>query len=350
GFNRDPIPTVRASQAGSVFSPEFGGMTANVEFEALTGFSNAFLPYGSIPYQQYIRHPVPSLATFLKSEGYATKAIHPYREWFWNRRNVYQAFGFDSFRSEENLPKLATRGPLVSDAALMDEVIHEADDTKGPFFFFAVTLQGHGPYEPNRYKDPSIDVATDVGEGERQTIKTYAEGAHDADRSLKKLMDWAAKRKRPTILVFFGDHLPPLGDAYIKTGYMKGRVADRRAPLPDMLRQHETPLVVWSNRTGTEHGIGTISPAFLPLHVLELAGLHHPYYTGFLGAVRDRYKVVDRHILLSSEDVANADWAGKKKPDPVIDNFRLLQYDMMFGKQTGLKKFFPEMQLHSPAT
>ena len=26
------------------FSPEFGGITANVEFEALTGFSNAFLP------------------------------------------------------------------------------------------------------------------------------------------------------------------------------------------------------------------------------------------------------------------------------------------------------------------
>ena len=37
-------------------------MTANVEFEALTGFSNAFLPYGSIPYQQYEREPVPSLA------------------------------------------------------------------------------------------------------------------------------------------------------------------------------------------------------------------------------------------------------------------------------------------------
>jgi len=71
-FNRDPIPAVRANQAGAIFSPEFGGMTANVEFEALTGFSNAFLPYGSIPYQQYVRRPLPSLATFLKSEGYVT--------------------------------------------------------------------------------------------------------------------------------------------------------------------------------------------------------------------------------------------------------------------------------------
>ena len=68
-----------------VFSPEFGGMTANVEFEALTGFSNAFLPYGSIPYQQYVRGAVPSLATFFRGEGYATRAIHPFEGWFWNR-------------------------------------------------------------------------------------------------------------------------------------------------------------------------------------------------------------------------------------------------------------------------
>ena len=66
------MPNVRAVRSGSMFSPEFGGMTANVEFEALTGFSNAFLPYGSIPYQQYVRGPVPSLATFFRSEGYET--------------------------------------------------------------------------------------------------------------------------------------------------------------------------------------------------------------------------------------------------------------------------------------
>ena len=61
------MPNVRAVRSGSMFSPEFGGMTANVEFEALTGFSNAFLPYGSIPYQQYVRGPVPSLANFFRS-------------------------------------------------------------------------------------------------------------------------------------------------------------------------------------------------------------------------------------------------------------------------------------------
>ena len=73
----DRRPCARCARA-TMFSPEFGGMTANVEFEALTGFSNAFLPYGSIPYQQYVRRPLPSLATFLRGEGYVTRALHPF--------------------------------------------------------------------------------------------------------------------------------------------------------------------------------------------------------------------------------------------------------------------------------
>ncbi len=127
-FSADPMPTMRAIQSGNIMSPEFGGMTANVEFEALTGFSNAFLPYGSIPYQQYIRDPIPSLATFFKGEGYVSRAIHPFQSWFWNRSAVYKAFGFDTFRSEEKLPAMTKRGIFTSDEALTKEIMRQADE------------------------------------------------------------------------------------------------------------------------------------------------------------------------------------------------------------------------------
>jgi phosphoglycerol transferase MdoB-like AlkP superfamily enzyme len=338
----DPIQNVRAAQSGHVFSPEFGGMTANVEFEALTGFSNAFLPAGSIPYQQYVRAPVPSLATFFKSEGYDTKAIHPFGSWFWNRSFVYKDFGFDTFLSEENLPPLEKRGPLVSDAALTEEIIRQADATDHPFFFFAVSLQSHGPYEPNRYSDTTHKVDAPTSQWTRDSILTYAEGASDADRGLKRLMDWASKRERPTVIAFFGDHLPPLGPVYVETGFMKEPVAKRKAPLDEMLVQHETPLVVWSNRTGAARDIGSISPAFLPLHVLETAGISHPYYTGFLGDLHDRYRVVDRNMLMPRQGQSVFDWSRQKELDPAIRDFRWLQYDMMFGKRRGAKGFFPE--------
>lgn len=337
----DPIANVRSLQSGHVFSPEFGGMTANVEFEALTGFSNAFMPYGSIPYQQYVRRPMPSLATFLKGEGYVTKAIHPFSGWFWNRTEVYKAFGFDSFLSVDELPALPNRGRLTSDEALTEEIIREAESIDGPFFLFAVTLQNHGPYEPGRYKQTTHQVAGAPTTASHDAILSYAEGVSDGDKSLARLIEWARQRTRPTVIAMFGDHLPPLGRTYVETGFMETNVARRKAPLPEMAVQHETPLVIWSNRDGPATNLGSVSPAFLPLHLLNSAGISHPYYTDFLGSISKRYSVIDRNMLVTPDDRATPDWARAEKIDPAISDFRLLQYDMMFGKHHGADTFFP---------
>ena len=338
----DPMPTVRALRSGSMFSPEFGGMTANVEFEALTGFSNAFLPYGSIPYQQYVRGPVPSLASFFRAEGYETTAIHPFEGWFWNRDSVYDSFGFDRFLSIEKLPPMASRGPLVSDDALTEEIIRRADSTERPFFTFAVSLQGHGPYEPNRYRDATIKVDTVASHSTGQSIRSFAEGIADADRSLKRLVDWAETRDRHTVIVFFGDHLPPLNKGYTETGFLKEPVPERREP-PEALAAHrETPLVIWSNRTGPVKELGSISPSLIPLKLFQVAGIEHPYYTGFLGRVDRRYDVIERHLLVSQTGPL-ADWSREDRIDPLINDFRLLQYDAMFGQQRTTRRFFPNL-------
>lgn len=338
----DPIPTARELRAGSVFSPEFGGMTANIEFEALTGFSNAFLPAGSIPYQQYVRAPIPSMATFLKSEGYETRAIHPGTNWFWNRTSVYSDFGFDTFKSEENMPPLQKRGPLASDAAMTDEIIREADETTDPFFFFVVSLQNHGPYEPHRYPDATHAVEASTSQWARDSLQSYAQGAADADQGLQRLLDWASQRERPTVIAFFGDHLPPLGHVYVETGFLKDNVAPRREAPDLMLKHHQTPLVVWSNKTGPVKDMGAISPALLPYHILTTAGITHPYYTGFLGDLSERYRVVDRNLLLPVSGDPTPDWLHAKEIDAPIRDFRFLQYDMMFGKRRAAPDFFPE--------
>lgn len=340
----DPMPTIRKMQSGHMFSPEFGGMTADIEFEALTGFSNAFLPYGSIPYQQDIHRPMPSLARFLSGQGYETRAIHPYQAWFWNRGNVYRDFGFDAFMSEEKLPSIRKRGDLASDDALTDEVIREADSMKKPFFYYVVTLQNHGPYEPHRYETTHVRVsAGQMSEDSRQSLLSYTEGVHDADAAFAKLVAWARKRSRPTILVFFGDHLPPLSAVYVESGFLKDNTPPRKAPIDDMLRQHGTPLVIWSNKTGTVD-TGTISPSLIPEQILTLGGMTHPFYTGFLGKVRARYRVIDRQLLLNPDGrTGNQNWVEKARFEPVIDDYRRLQYDMMFGKEYARDTFFPMM-------
>jgi len=63
---------------------------------------------------------------------------------------------------------------------------------------------------------------------------SYAEGSADADHGLQRLIDWAKARQRPTVIAFFGDHLPPLGPVYVETGFLKdmSRRARRRPPKP----------------------------------------------------------------------------------------------------------------------
>jgi phosphoglycerol transferase MdoB-like AlkP superfamily enzyme len=341
-FTPDPMPTIRAAQSGHVFSPEFGGMTANVEFEALTGFSNAFLPYGSIPYQQYVRKPMPSLATFFRGQGYAARALHPFSGWFWNRNEVYKAFGFEEFHTEDTMPPMEKRGIFASDDSLMKEIMHEGDEMDRPFFFFAVTLQGHGPYEPNRYIENTVDIKGDLTDTDRDTLATYAQGVRESDQSLKTLMDWAAKRDRETIIVLWGDHLPPLGSVYPNTGYMPEQVASRKAPLDVMKREHETPLVIWSSIKGVRKDVGTISPSQLPYHILKTAGYEHPFYTGFLGRVQKKYNIVDRYQLATRDDQTFPDWSRKEQDlDPMMRDYRYLQHDMMFGREYSLDRFFP---------
>ena len=340
-LSADPMPAMRAHQSGNIFSPEFGGMTANVEFEVLTGFSNAFLPYGSIPYQQYIRRPLPSLATFFAGHGYRTAAIHPFEGWFWNRTDVYEALGFETFWSEENLPPMEKRGIFASDAALTREIIARGESTDRPFFFFAVSLQGHGPYEQGRYRRQRIEVESSLSERAVQPYRTYVEGVRASDDSFAELVAWAKTRERETIIVLFGDHLPPLGPAFVESGFMKEVVASRHAPEDVMRREHETPLIVWSSKTGVRRDLGTISPSLLPFHILDMAGLDHPFYTGLLGRVEARYKVIDRHLLIGRDATATPAWQQGGKPDTVLADWRLLQYDMMFGARHGQESFFP---------
>ena len=349
-LSRDPMPTIRSRQSGHVFSPEFGGMTANVEFEALTGFSNAFLPYGSIPYQQYVRQPLPSLATFFRGEGYSAIAMHPFQDWFWNRREVYKSFGFEEFRSEETLPVMEKRGTFASDEALTSEIMQTVDAAESPLFLFTVTLQGHGPYEPNRYINNTISINGSLSEQATESLATYAQGVSEADDNFARLIDWAKNRERDAVIVLFGDHLPPLGQVYVESGHMADMVATRRAPLDTMKKEHETPLVVWSSKTGLHNRIGTISPSLLPYHVLKTAGFNDPFYTGVLGKVQSSYSVIDRHMLMEKDGSAVPDWStGTVAIPSAINEYRQLQFDMMFGRQFGKDRFFPGYAWINPA-
>lgn len=175
-FSEDPVPTLHRLQqettSGYLLTPQFGGGTSNVEFEVLTGNSMSFLPGGSVPYQQYISKPLPSLASYFDDRGYKSMGIHSYDGWFWSRNTVYKNLGFESFMSKQYFSNPDYAGGYIADREVSKQIIKQIEDTARPMFLYAVTMQNHGPYNDKRYGENKIKVQGSLSDKGRAILET----------------------------------------------------------------------------------------------------------------------------------------------------------------------------------
>jgi len=346
-YSEDPLSffhSLHAQQSQNyLISPAFAGATANVEFEALTGFSNAFLPYGSIPYQQYVNRPTPSLASLFSSMGYETTAIHTYHGWFWRRNRVYKHFGFDEFLDIQEFTKAQKKGLYIGDDALTDRIVTELAEAKKPKFIFAVSMQNHSPYAADRYADKTIKASSPhLGSAQRDMLEVYAQGVKDADRAFENLVKAVEASGKPTLILFFGDHLPFLGpdlDIYRRTGFFKPETGPIN--LESAIRTKRNPFVLWSNFNAPVQ-VGTISPAFFPTIITRALGLKHPFYSDVLGSVMADWPVVE--LSLSHDKYGAVKSINEAKNDPKLKAYQWIQHDIMFGDQHSYPALFDRTQ------
>ena len=79
--------------SGVMHSSQFGGGTANVEYEFLTQNVTAFLPTGSMPYQQYITKDVnKSIVSYMNKLGYKTYGMHYWDKSGYSREKIYNNY------------------------------------------------------------------------------------------------------------------------------------------------------------------------------------------------------------------------------------------------------------------
>jgi phosphoglycerol transferase MdoB-like AlkP superfamily enzyme len=326
-FAKDPLPTLRELMknysSGLMLSPQFGGGTANVEFEVLTGNSMRFTPPGSTPYIQYASHGIDSMASILSRQGYSTTAISPFFNWFYNSKNVYKNFGFSQFISLEFFEQ-NFKGYEIADSEVTKNIIAQTKKSAGPDFIFANTMENHQPYDANKFYDHPIKVTGDISEESKGMLESYATGAADADLMLKTLVDYYTASKEPTIIVFFGDHKPVLGSnygIYTETGYFKPNEAGR------LQKMYDVPVVVWDNYLPKHKEQLDISPAFLGPYVLNLAQKEGTVYTDYLYDLSQKVPIIPPSFYYEGFHI---------KPDD-LKPYQLFQYDMMFGKQFTLQ-------------
>ena len=207
------LPAGVAQWHKTIHSPTTGGMTVLAEFEMNTGLPAGLLKQGVVPYY-YLSAQVPGLARSAKQSGYQTLFAHPYVEKFWGRAKAIPALGYEERWFDTRFTTLEHKGLYISDDALIDHLIKRSEQDNRPLFAYAVTMQGHGPFDGDRYRAQQIDKACpDQSPAERQLLNTYYTGVVDAMASLERLLKTLDGSGKRYLVVAFGDHQPFLMSA-----------------------------------------------------------------------------------------------------------------------------------------
>jgi phosphoglycerol transferase MdoB-like AlkP superfamily enzyme len=266
----DPIPFFHqlqaAHQSGYVYSPEYGGRSANAEFELLTGFTIHFfqpyvIPFIDLPYRE-----IPSIAHELKNINYHTQVIQAASLGYFNYQQMYEMLGFDEILSLDGDKHVALdiAGRYPSDFAVVDNIIQTAKVSR-PYFIYAFPNSTHGAWNYDHYLKSDLDITNkplSSKKGERH-LKTYINALNKADQAIQKLIEHFEQQKQKTVILILGDHQPGIPELLeqqmfneFPQRFTEGRRKkmakqfmrfDENNPLASYDIMHKVPYVIWTN-------------------------------------------------------------------------------------------------------
>lgn len=290
----DPIPNMRAAlragHGGRTLAPTFGGGTVRTEFEVLTGmpveaFRDAYYPYVDLNVDA-----MPGVVSELKQRGYASVAIHGNAGSFWNRASTYRAMGVDRFITQRAMTEAGAvlDGDWMADRSMTDILLEDLGQSARPTVAIAISIESHGPYDSqtevlDRAAWASIRLPPGLEPAAALQLRNYLYHLHNADKELGRLLDGLKARRRPFVLLFFGDHLPAFRDVYEQLGFVDGREA----------AQQEVPWLLVGDDVNL--ALPTFAhPWELPALAMHAAGVGNTGWFGFVRQVGEQMRT-DAH-------------------------------------------------------
>ena len=303
-----------------------GGNTANTEFEFLTGNTMAFLPQGSVAYQQYVKSNDYSIATYLKSKGYDTIAMHPYNASGWDRDKVYPLLGFDTFYSLKDWVNPVKIRKYVSDQSCYDKIIelYEQKDANTPFFLFNVTMQNHSSYS-EEYDNFHPDITVEGTSS--KILPNYLSLIKLSDQALCNLIEYFSKADEDTVIVFFGDHQPSNSVA-APVWKLNGRSGDSLTE-EEEARRYKVPFIIWANYDIEAASNVETSANYLGSHVLRAAGLPLYDYRNYLSQLEEQYPVLTAIRAENAQGISTP----VKDVKSTLQDYMILQYYNIFSQK-----------------
>lgn len=214
------------SYSFNMISPSYAGRTGNVEFEyctlsSLRTYAKSIVAYNTF-YENDEMSNYPSIANILSQNGYKTMVISPYDEGrIYKLHKIYPLMGFQDIHYLSDLKNSTNesiiKGDNVSEEFLFDYLIEQLEKSDKPTFSFVKTVQNHMPYYEGRYEQYMLDVNVFddnnyYSSSALLSLQSYAQGIYDASKEIKNLYDYIQNIDTPTVVVYFGDHLPCLTD------------------------------------------------------------------------------------------------------------------------------------------
>lgn len=296
--SKDASPNLRKMyknySSGYFKVPSVGAGTANTEFEVLTGMNLRYFGPGEYPYKTVLKEQqCESAASALSALGYGTHALHNNGGNFYSRAKVFDNIGFDSYTSKEFMNILQfTENGWAKDDILVQHIMESMDSTKQQDFVFCVSLQGHGDYpEEKVIDDPEITVEGIEDEATKNKWEYYVNQVYEMDQFAGNLIKAVEERNEPTVVVFYGDHLPTMG---LKAEDLKSRYL------------YNTNYVIWDN-------IG-----------LKKKDRNIPAYQ-IMSDVFDRLDIHSGTVFNYHQE--------RRQTKNYLEDLELLQYDILYGKQ-----------------
>lgn len=356
-FSLDPIPNIRniknTTTSGLMLSPGYGGGTANIEYQALTGLNLAnFNDSLIVPYQQLVpnqNNPYSFNQIWMEKYGKnASTAVHPFQQSMYLRNINYRKFGFSYlYTLDSKIPLEHTgcidRSPYVSDSEAYQSILDLLDkqqDSKSSQFLQLITMQNHMPYadyyDNNEFSDANI--SEDLSDGERWNINAYTKGINWTDQETADFLNQLDQIDKPITVIFYGDHLPGIYDT-----------ADMDKNNKTVL--HETDYFIWSNSVSPSHDTKvnpvttayTSSNYFMPLAAEHMNAKVSPYLA-MLTELQQEVPAMSRMIGtnggIGQGKATYLDHAGNNikaaalsaKAKRLLKDYKLVQYDQTVGK------------------
>lgn len=315
------VPNLRKIQSkypsGTMYSTDYGGGTANIEFEVLTGLSNYWV--NTVPYTDLLPKikSIPSMASYLKAGGYKTTAIHPFNGGMYKRDIALKREGFDNYITEKEMKYTEKDGKsqYINDKSAYNEVLKVLKDSKERQMVGLITMQNHTPYDDWIYdtRNFKVDNLAD-GMDRKSEVEVYFECLHKSDQYLGEFIAELDKMEEKTVVLFFGDHSPGIFSLVSEHEDKKVR---------DLSRQ--VPYFVYSNfeMKNEQKNLPMTTPNCLSNTVYDLLGVQKPATHYLLNEICAKTPILTPAYFDEESPFRSTD----------LSSYEMVIYDLLGGKQ-----------------